>query len=235
MFFCNTSWEGLGRKLFWGNFENWFEEVDFSQLKFAGMPPKARICYICGRPTLLPGYPQHVIQCKALFEKREMAKPPKERRALPRDPMELMGGSTRGGKHDLDALNDIAMKSWEQTLLPCQNCGRTFLPEKLPIHQRSCTVSNPARRVGKLSSTGYPDESSYDYQTTNSFGEKRSVGYDQSIARSQSGKFPPERDYRSSSGGSARGGLKFEDFPTYGHLIKCADCGRNFNEVSYPK
>jgi hypothetical protein len=204
-------------------------------LKFAGMPPKARICYICGRPTLLPGYPQHVIQCKALFEKREMAKPPKERRALPRDPMELMGGSTRGGKHDLDALNDIAMKSWEQTLLPCQNCGRTFLPEKLPIHQRSCTVSNPARRVGKLSSTGYPDESSYDYQTTNSFGEKRSVGYDQSIARSQSGKFPPERDYRSSSGGSARGGLKFEDFPTYGHLIKCADCGRNFNEVSYPK
>lgn len=232
MFFRNQL-GGLGQETVLGQFRKLFRIDQLSHLKFAGMPPKARICYICGRPTLLPGYPQHVIQCKALFEKREMAKPAKERRALPRDPMELMGGSTRGGKHDLDALNDVAMKSWEQTLLPCQNCGRTFLPEKLPIHQRSCTVSNPARRVGKLS--GYADETSYDFQTTNSFGEKRSGGYDQSIARSQSGKFPPERDYRSSSGGSARGGLKFEDFPTYGHLIKCADCGRNFNEVSYPK
>jgi hypothetical protein len=32
--------------------------------------------------------------------------------------------------------------SWEQfqtdTLVPCPHCGRTFLPDRLPVHLRSC-------------------------------------------------------------------------------------------------
>lgn len=32
-------------------------------------------------------------------------------------------------------------------LARCENCGRTFLPEKLVIHNRSCTSDKPARAV----------------------------------------------------------------------------------------
>ena len=33
------------------------------------------------------------------------------------------------------------------SLSVCQHCGRSFLNEKLLIHNRSCTADNPARRV----------------------------------------------------------------------------------------
>ena len=35
------------------------------------MPPRAKLCYICGRPYLLPSYDIHIAQCKEIFEKRE--------------------------------------------------------------------------------------------------------------------------------------------------------------------
>lgn len=211
------------------------EEQDSSIL--FGMPPKARICYICGRPTLLPGYQQHVVQCKALFEKREMAKPPKERRPCPRDPMESMGRSGKAGRfEDEAAFNDAAMKSWEQTLLPCQFCGRTFLPEKLPIHNRSCSVSNPSRRISgglRQQNSGHMSES-LEMGEFNIGSAMRTGGFDKSyinprLSRGDSG-------IRKQSRGSQEfNGNYMEDFPTYGHLIKCKDCGRNFNEVSYEK
>lgn len=34
-------------------------------------------------------------------------------------------------------------------LIPCQWCGRTFLEDKLKIHNRSCTEEHPAKRVGE--------------------------------------------------------------------------------------
>jgi hypothetical protein len=59
---------------------------------------------------------------------------------------------------DLDALNQRATDTFNtESLSTCPYCGRTFLPEKLVIHNKSCTAENPARRVaGKadnLSST----------------------------------------------------------------------------------
>ena len=35
--------------------------------------------------------------------------------------------------------NDEAFKDWnEKALVPCENCGRTFLPDRLVVHLRSC-------------------------------------------------------------------------------------------------
>lgn len=54
------------------------------------MAPKTRTCYICGRLTLLPGFESHVAKCRQIYEMREAAKPPKERRPCPQDPILLM-------------------------------------------------------------------------------------------------------------------------------------------------
>lgn len=199
-----------------------------------GRAPKARVCYICGRPTLLPGFDKHVIQCRDLFEKREAQKPPKERRPCPTDPMLHMSGGYGGrdlyDERYLDEANSAAQKAWESTLATCQNCGRTFLPEKLAIHQRSCTVSNPAKRVGErplgtstmLSNSG--------------FSQMSGTGMNQPMGMTS--KMGSNRGM-SSVGMKGEGGNAaidpMNDFPTYGHLQKCPNCGRNFNEVSYSK
>ena len=40
---------------------------------------------------------------------------------------------------DLEKYNDDAFKNYnEKVLEPCPNCGRTFLPDRLVVHMRSC-------------------------------------------------------------------------------------------------
>ena len=44
-----------------------------------------------------------------------------------------------GGSYNFDALNDQAFEAYnKEALVPCSNCGRTFLPDRLIVHQRSC-------------------------------------------------------------------------------------------------
>jgi hypothetical protein len=48
---------------------------------------------------------------------------------------------TKSGQNaaDLQAYNDEAFKQYnEVSLMPCHNCGRTFLPDRLQIHLKSC-------------------------------------------------------------------------------------------------
>ena len=35
-------------------------------------------------------------------------------------------------------MNDAAWEASKQQLLPCENCGRRFAPDRLPVHLRSC-------------------------------------------------------------------------------------------------
>ena len=46
----------------------------------------------------------------------------------------------------VDRMNQMAFQAAQDQLIPCENCGRTFLPDRLSIHQKSCTADNPARR-----------------------------------------------------------------------------------------
>ena len=47
------------------------------------------------------------------------------------------------GSYDIDAMNDAAYESAKAQLLKCENCGRTFAPDRLPVHQRSCKPKPP--------------------------------------------------------------------------------------------
>ena len=59
------------------------------------------------------------------------------------------------GEVDLDEINRLASAAFNaETLDTCKFCGRTFLSEKLLIHNRSCTVDNPARRVNEAVKKG---------------------------------------------------------------------------------
>jgi len=69
---------------------------------------------------------------------------------LPSAPSEFTTlGATSGvlSAEAVDSLNEAARASADSLLAPCAFCGRTFLPERLLIHNRSCTAEHPAKRT----------------------------------------------------------------------------------------
>jgi hypothetical protein len=113
------------------------------------------MCYICGRQYGLSSYEIHLKQCKELWIARENLKPPSERKALPPEPqIHLSSDSSmpqeshsshsraegrQAGKtlKSLDALNMAASETFNKvSLAQCMYCGRSFLEEKLAIHNR---------------------------------------------------------------------------------------------------
>ncbi|CAG2061836.1 unnamed protein product [Timema podura] len=46
----------------------------------------------------------------------------------------------------VDQWNQFAWESSQASLVPCENCGRTFAPDRLEVHQRSCKTPLPGVR-----------------------------------------------------------------------------------------
>eukprot|EP01065_Artemidia_motanka_P007745 TRINITY_DN13872_c0_g1_i1.p1 TRINITY_DN13872_c0_g1~~TRINITY_DN13872_c0_g1_i1.p1 ORF type:complete len:164 (+),score=40.51 TRINITY_DN13872_c0_g1_i1:342-833(+) len=61
-------------------------------------------------------------------------------------------GGGRQPKSSADAFNEAQYKAFEDNMVPCDNCGRTFFPDRLVVHKRSCHAgasgrgSKPVRR-----------------------------------------------------------------------------------------
>jgi protein-arginine kinase activator protein McsA len=158
---------------------------------------------------MLHSFAIHEVQCREMFEKWESKKPPKERRKCPEDPMK--GFHSNMSMKQLDALNAASHQTWtEQALVRCVNCNRTFLPEKLPIHQRSCTAANPARKVDDSVSTSQYGASDRSMSATLT---KR-----QSTDRFASDSLPDDAS-----------------LANCGNLVACRNCGRKFSGASYVK
>jgi hypothetical protein len=67
-------------------------------------------------------------------------------------PLEICGKIAiivAGDTIDFEATNEAAYQASLTQLIPCENCGRKFAPERLGVHQRSCTRDNPGKRVEK--------------------------------------------------------------------------------------
>ena len=124
--------------------------------------PRAITCHICGRGYGTASIAIHIPQCEALFVKRQAMLPRSERRPLPtrpfilpdkhndrplKNPNRLAALEPFGSKNfDVDKYNDAAFEAYNnEALVPCVNCGRTFLPKSLVVHQRSCTAEKSAR------------------------------------------------------------------------------------------
>ncbi len=50
------------------------------------------------------------------------------------------------GKYDYEGMNEAAWQASQANLQPCAKCGRTFAPNRLMVHQRSCKAKPVANR-----------------------------------------------------------------------------------------
>ncbi|EQC40145.1 hypothetical protein SDRG_02795 [Saprolegnia diclina VS20] len=118
----------------------------------AARRPKVRLCYVCGREYGLSSFEIHLKQCKLLWIAQEEKKPLRERRPVPEPPQELPIEANvlyQLSPDELEAQNRAAARAFEEKVMEkCAYCGRTFNPERLAIHNRSCTAERPARAVG---------------------------------------------------------------------------------------
>ncbi|XP_048148322.1 zinc finger protein 474 [Corvus hawaiiensis] len=105
------------------------------QAKVKRQPPTV-ICYICGREYGTKSISIHEPQCLKKWYQENDNLPKHLRRPEPKKP-EVRTVQAKGF-YDLDALNEAAWTSAQAQLVPCDICGRTFLPDGLIIHQRSC-------------------------------------------------------------------------------------------------
>ncbi|KAK2497809.1 hypothetical protein MC885_020360 [Smutsia gigantea] len=96
--------------------------------------PGFPVCYICGREFGSRSLVIHEPQCLEKW-RIENSKLPKHLRRPEPCKAQPLGGS---GAHSLQAANETPLQSSQAQLLPCEFCGRTFLPDRLLVHQRSC-------------------------------------------------------------------------------------------------
>jgi len=112
-------------------------------------PPKAHrpaptvFCYICGRQFGTKSIDIHEPQCLRKWEAENNKLPKAQRRPLPVKPEVQM----KGGKIDVEAMNEAAWEASQAAQVKCDNCGRTFNPDRLAVHQRSCRPDNPQKPV----------------------------------------------------------------------------------------
>ncbi|KAK7477843.1 hypothetical protein BaRGS_00030921 [Batillaria attramentaria] len=96
--------------------------------------PRTVVCYICGREFGSKSLPIHEPQCLEKWKIENDKLPKEQRRPLPKKPQAL----GNGGALTRDQMNEAAWEASKAQLIPCSNCGRTFAPDRLPVHQRAC-------------------------------------------------------------------------------------------------
>uniref|UniRef100_A0A8C9MPT9 C2HC/C3H-type domain-containing protein n=1 Tax=Serinus canaria TaxID=9135 RepID=A0A8C9MPT9_SERCA len=107
--------------------------------------PPFKVCYICGREFGSQSIAIHEPQCLEKWRIENSQLPKHLRRPEPRKP-EVLTGS---GSYTLTDENEAAYYSAQAQLVPCRKCGRTFFPDRLPVHERCCK-GGATQSFGKL-------------------------------------------------------------------------------------
>ena len=109
-----------------------------------GIVPPGLICYIWGRKYGTTSLNIHLKSWKKQFEIEQSRLPSHQRRRLPEAPTQFDEINVKGmNDKQMDQYNEEAFKNYnEKALVPCQNWGRTFLPDRLTVHARSCKPKN---------------------------------------------------------------------------------------------
>lgn len=122
--------------------------------------PKAIVCYICGREFGTKSIGIHEPQCLKKWHMENDQLPKKLRRPPPKKPQILpdipIGGGGNAGAYNIDLLNEAAWQSAQSNLVPCENCSRTFLPDRLAVHQRSCRPGKPLKPLTRSNTSERP-------------------------------------------------------------------------------
>ncbi|XP_064619027.1 zinc finger protein 474-like isoform X2 [Lineus longissimus] len=138
--------------------------------------PGLVVCYICGREFGSKSVSIHEPQCLRKWHAENNQLQKSQRRKVPQKP-QILPSIDGNNRNDVSRFNDAAYKSAQDQLLPCGNCGRTFMPDRLPVHQRSCRPGRPMvplKRTGAPQSNGPPDPAAQSrYPTPNNDVDER--------------------------------------------------------------
>ncbi|GIY04137.1 zinc finger protein 474 [Caerostris darwini] len=100
-------------------------------------------CYVCGRSYGSWVISMHEQQCLRKWRRENETLPDEEQKDEPKRDSEL---SKDDDVASLIELGDTAWESHLQQLVPCPLCQRTFFPDRLGIHKRSCKGPSGNRR-----------------------------------------------------------------------------------------
>ncbi|KAK2576399.1 hypothetical protein KPH14_005743 [Odynerus spinipes] len=97
-------------------------------------------CYICGRDFGSSSIAIHEPQCLKKWHVENDKLPPSQRRKEPQKPDVIYTKDPATGDVvvDLAAIAEASWKTHLSQLVPCKNCGRTFNPDRVIVHERSC-------------------------------------------------------------------------------------------------
>ena len=106
------------------------------------------VCYICGREFGSKSISIHEPQCMKKWH-IENDSLPKHLRAktAPQKPQLLPSVNGDGAR---SSWNEAAWQSAQSNLAACHNCGRTFKPDRLEVHLRSCRSNGQAKSHGSI-------------------------------------------------------------------------------------
>lgn len=104
--------------------------------------PRMLMCPLCGKEYGSLSLSIHMKTCKVKFEQEQQTLPKAQRKSA--DTIiekfnQMQQGLKSTGQYNLDQVNAEAFDMYnKEALVPCDMCGRTFLPDRLIVHQRSC-------------------------------------------------------------------------------------------------
>ncbi len=112
-----------------------------------GQRPRTCKCPLCGTEFAISSWKIHIKSCRNKEIKKQQYLPKSYWKDVDKIIDNFMkgleGGNTKtkikaSGKYDVDNLNEEAFVSNNNDLIQCSSCGRNFLPERLPAHQKIC-------------------------------------------------------------------------------------------------
>lgn len=199
------------------------------------------VCYICGREFGSKSISIHEPKCIEKWHVANDLLPKAQRRQPPQKPQMLPGVGTASR----DQWNEVAWKSAQGNLAPCNNCGRTFNPDRLEVHQRSCKPGNPLKPLANRNSNDV------ERQRTQTLGQQKGenrgnqidvtmrpvASMNRGATPSDSGsdslsanKRPPSDGNQGPVAKTVRG----PNGPRRPQLVVCYICGREFTGASLP-
>jgi hypothetical protein len=107
--------------------------------------PQFVVCYICGREFTSASLPIHEPQCLDKWKMENNRLPRELRRPVPKKPQVVP--VTGSGSYNLDAANLAAMEAATANLVPCRNCGRKFVQDRIQVHERICKKTGVVPRA----------------------------------------------------------------------------------------
>lgn len=100
--------------------------------------PVLQRCYLCGNEFGSASIGIHIPQCYNKKISQWQQGNPSTRGPKPKHPETV---NWKGEGLSKTENQEVQAKEFEAGLSPCPNCGRTFLPDRLPIHLKGCKPS----------------------------------------------------------------------------------------------